>query len=335
MENSKSNIINNNNVINNNINNNIINTNNVINNYSLSTINPYLKSDNFKDKHVIITGSAGAIGSSVLIKLLQCGSKVVAFYHKTIPNSSQIIPYINNKSVIFIQLDFEKVSLKITEKFKEAITFLGGILDILIFCHGKYFKGDFRTVRTLDLDQNYKINVRANFHFLSLAVPFLKMTKGNVVMLSAMESKIVENGNFLHALAKSMINSLIQNSALELASFGIRINGVAPSFVESDFRNKSLTDNMARIYLQQMKGYHLLNKQFQTPDEIANIIIFLASKEAEFMTGEIVYIDSGYELNHDTSFMQKHKIPNQNKDNNKDNNKNNQYYGSNIINNNK
>ena len=342
MEISNSNIINNNvnnnvnnnnvnnNFINNNINNNVINTNNVINNYPLSTINPYLKTENFKDKHVIITGSAGAIGSSVLIKLLQCGSKVVGFYHKTIPNSSQLIPYINNKSLIFLQLDFEKVSLKITEKFKEAITFLGGILDILIFCHGKYFKGDFRTARTLDLDQNYKINVRANFHFLSLAVPFLKITRGNVVMMSSMESKIVENGNFLHALAKSMINSLIQNSALELASFGIRINGVAPSFVESDFRNKTLTDNTARIYLQQMKGYHLLNKQFQTPDEIANIIIFLASKEAEFMTGEIIYIDSGYELNHDTSFMQKYKIPIQNKNNNK----NHQYQGSYIINNN-
>ncbi len=313
-------------------NNNINNINYITNNNSLSSLNPFLKSENFKDKHVIITGSTGAIGSSVLFKLLQCGSKIVAFYHKTIPNNPQLTPYINSKSLIFIQLDFEKISVKITDKFKEAITYLGGILDILIFCHGKYIKGDFRSVLTADLDKNFKINVRANFHFLSLAVPFLKITKGNVVMISSMESKIVERGDFLHALGKSMINSLIQNSALELASFGIRINGVAPSFVESDFRNEAMTANWNRIYLQQMKGYHLLNQNFATPDEIADVIIFLASKEADFMTGEIVSIDSGYELNHDTSFMQKYEIPTPKS---KDNNKINQYDGSNInINNN-
>ena len=190
--------------------------------------------------------------------------------------------------------------------------FLEGILDILIFCHGKFFQGDFREAKTLNFDKNININVRANLHFLSLAVPFLKITKGNVVMISSVEAKICEKGEFLHALSKSMINSLVQNSALELASFGIRINAVAPSFVDSEFRKSAMGEELNIKYLNQLKGFHLLNKKVMAPDEVADVILFLASNEANFMTGEIVNIDCGFELNHDTSFIQKDEIENDN-----------------------
>ena len=272
------------------------------------SLNHYINSGNFKDKHIIITGSTGAIGSCVLINLLQCGSKIVAFYHKSLPSNPDLNPYITSKKLIFIQSDFDNISSKLTDKFKEAVYLLGGILDILIFCHGKFFQGDIRSAKTINFDSNIKINVRANFHFLSLAVPFLKITKGNVVMISSIETKIVERGDFLHALGKSMINSLVQNSALELASYGIRINAVAPSFVQSGFRKDAMSEINNKKYLEQMKEFHLLNQKLATPEEIADVILFLASNDAVFMTGEIVGVDCGYELNHDLSFLQKDEI---------------------------
>ena len=255
-----------------------------------SSLNEYIKSGNFKNKHIIITGCTGAIGSEVLYRFLKCDSKVVAFYNKGNPNIQELDSYINSKKLLFIQLDFEKITTKITDKFKEAITFLEGILDILIFCHGKFFQGDFRTVKTINFDKNININVRSNLHFLSLAVPFMK----------------------------------VQNSALELASFGIRINAVAPSFVESDFRKEAMSEEMNIKYLNQMKGFHLLNKKIMEPGEVADVIMFLASKDAGFMTGEIVNIDCGFELNHDSSFMVKDEIEQDNfLQNNEENNINN------------
>jgi len=297
------------------------------NNFS-SSLNYYIKAKSFKDKHIIITGGTGAIGSCVLYNLLQCGSKIVAFYHKTIPSNPILNPFITSKKLIFIQIDFDIISSKLTDKFKEAMAFLEGILDILIFCHGKFFQGDFRSIKTINFDHNLKINVRANFHFLSLAIPFLKITKGNVVMISSMETKIVEKGDFLHALGKSMINSLVQNSALELASYGIRINAVAPSFVVSGFRNDAMSEIKNNKYLEQMKGFHLLNQKLSTPEEIANVILFLASSDAAFMTGEIISVDCGFELNHDLSFLQKDEISNI------DFEENNNIINNNIINNN-
>jgi len=275
------------------------------NNKELNSLRNYIKSGYFKDKNIIITGSTGAIGSEVLYKLLKCGSKIVAFYNESIPNLKELSEYINTSKLKFIQLDFEKISTKLNDKFTEAITILGGILDILIFCHGKFLQGDFRNSNTTNFDKNIKINVRSNLHFLSLSIPFLKITKGNVVMISSIETKIVEKGDFLHALSKSMINSLVQNSALELASYGIRINAVAPSFINSKYRKEALKNEMNKKYLNQMKGFNLLGKELINPGEVADTILFLASNEANFMTGEIINIDCGFELNHDTSFLYK------------------------------
>jgi len=275
---------------------------------SSSPISNYLKSQTFKNKNIIITGATGAIGSEVVQKFLDCGAKILGFIHHSNKINPDLADYIKTGQLQFIQLDLND-SLRITEKFKDAMIFLKGKLDILVFCHGKFFGGNVRTIKTDSFDQNMNINVRANFHLLSLSVPFLKITKGNVVMVSSMEAKIVEKGEFLHALSKSMINSLVENSALELASFGVRVNAVAPSFVTSNYRvNPLMREKDNEEYLSQMKEYSLLGKRLAEPGDVADTILFLASNEANFMTGEVVTVDCGFELNHDLSFLQEDEI---------------------------
>ena len=211
-----------------------------------------------------------------------------------------IVRFVSTAPVPYIVTEL-KYSQTITDNFKEAMIELKGKLDILICCHGKFFTGNVIDTAADDFEKNININVRANFHLLSLSVPFLKITKGNAVMISSIDAKIVEKGVFLHALSKTMINSLVENSALELASFGVRVNAVAPSFVNSSYRSNALNDN--KKYLEMMKEYCLLNKKIVEPEEVADSILFLASDEARFMTGEIMTIDCGFELNHDLSFM--------------------------------
>jgi len=100
-----------------------------------------------------------------------------------------------------------------------------------------------------------------------------------------------------------MLNSLIQCAALELAPYGVRVNGVAPGMTDTNLRvTKDFNEVQNKQYLERMSSYFLLNKQVLKPNDVANAIIFLASEEAKFMTGEILVVDNGYTLNHDLSF---------------------------------
>lgn len=98
-----------------------------------------------------------------------------------------------------------------------------------------------------------------------------------------------------------MINSLIECSALELAPFGIRVNGVAPTITKTKFR-KDLSDKENELYLESMKEIHILNQDVLKPNDVVNTILFLSSNDAKFVTGEIVIVDNGYSLNHDLCF---------------------------------
>ena len=273
---------------------------NILNKMSLEK-GRYKEYEIFKNKNVIITGATGAIGSELTTKFLQYGANVVGFIH----NESKINPFLQ-KYVQIGKLKYILIELKygntITDNFKQAMMFLKGRLDILVCCHGKYFEGNVTDTDVEEFDQNININVKANFHLLSLSVPFLKISKGNAVMISSVTSKIVEKGDFLQALNKNMINSLIENAALELASFGVRVNGVALGTVNSDYRKNSFRENNEK-YLEMMKNFNLLEKKNLEPENVADAILFLASDEAGFMTGEIMTMDNGFELNHDLSFI--------------------------------
>ena len=113
-------------------------------------ISSYLRTNTFKNKNVIITGASGAIGSEVVQKLLLCGAKILGFIHKQNKISPILVDYLNSNQIQFIQIDFND-SQKITEKFKEAMIFLGEKLDILIFCHGKFVARDVRNKKLIIL----------------------------------------------------------------------------------------------------------------------------------------------------------------------------------------
>lgn len=104
-------------------------------------------------------------------------------------------------------------------------------------------------------------------------------------------------------ILQTMLNSLIQCSALELAPFGVRVNGVAPGMTNTEFRvTDEFNKKENKEYLEKMSEFYILNRRILEPADIANTILFLASDDAKFMTGEILSVDNGYSLNHDLSF---------------------------------
>ena len=216
----------------------------------MDSTNYFLSSDNncFKDKHIIITGATGGIGSILTETLYNLGASL-----EKLKSKFHTLLFSRPQNIISHQPLYEIIDLEnpkqITLQFPSIMKKLKGRLDILIMCHGKYSISLIKTCSVLQFDTMMNINVRSVFHLLSLSTPFLKITKGNVVIVSSLESKVQSKFGPLNTITKSMINSLVQCSALELSSFGIRINAVAPGITNTLHR---LSQNLKNLITRNL-----------------------------------------------------------------------------------
>ena len=259
----------------------------------------------FAGKNVLITGATGGIGSLLMASLAYLGAKVAVI----VKDLKKLQDVLNDRNIKRELIHVEKMDFKLDQNYREVFTNimmkLGGKLDMLFLCHGYFENGEIIETDLKEYDVSVNINTRSMMSLMSLATPFLKYTQGNIVLISSMESFIPVKGSFLNTVTKSMVNSLIKNAALELASFGVRVNGVAPGVTNTKLRIDKLEEPKERnnqIFLQNAGMNNLLSKNVLEPGDIVDAILFLASDDAKFVTGEIIKIDNGYSLNHDLCF---------------------------------
>lgn len=285
----------------------------------------------YKNKNILITGATGGIGIVLVETLSSLGANLLLISHdeekikkkfhnllneeESINDNSSEHIHINSNSINKIQyeiIDLENPK-EINSKFPLCLKKMKARIDNLFICHGIYSSCSIKDCSKENFDKIININVRSVFHILSICVPFLKLTKGNCVIISSLESFIPVKNGFLNTTSKAMINSLVQNSALELSSFGVRINAVAPGITNTEHRNESNENNDNNISsfmgmwnntgMMRSKGEAFpLGKSILQPSNIVDTILFLGSDEASFITGEIIQNDNGYGLNHDLSF---------------------------------
>lgn len=259
----------------------------------------------YQGKGILITGATGGIGSLLMSTLVHLGARVVALVKDEKKLKEVLQEYnISPNKVQSEKMDF-KINTNYREIFTKIMTKLKGKLDIMFLCHGMFAQGEIMETILKEYDEAININTRSIMSLISLATPFLKHTKGNVVAISSLESFIPVKSSFLNTVSKSMVNMIIQNSALELASFGIRINGVAPGITNTMFRRNELEEPKEKNneeYMKKAGMSNLLSQEVVEPGDVVDVMLFLGSDDADFVTGEIIKVDNGYGLNHDNSY---------------------------------
>ena len=267
----------------------------------------YYKYENpnyYKDKGVIITGATGGIGYLLTTTLIELGARVLALVKNEKKLKELFSSYINNGTLQYQIFDFAR-EIDYRQTFSEIMMKLGGKLDVMFLCHGYFSHGDIMDTTIREFDELLIVNSRSVMAMISLATPFLKYTKGNIVVISSLESFIPVKNSFLNTTSKCIVNSIIQNSALELASFSIRVNGVAPGITNTNFRLEDFEEPKEKnhsMYMKKKAYNNLLSESLIQPDEVVDVMLFLGSDDAGFVTGEIIKVDSGYSLNHSKSF---------------------------------
>ncbi len=175
---------------------------------------------------------------------------------------------------------------------KNVVEQLGGI-DVLINAAGIILNGTVENTSLKDWDRMFEVNLRAPFYLMRCSVPHLAKRKGAVVNVSSVNGLRAFPNVLAYCVSKSGVDQLTRCAALELAPKGIRVNAVNPGVVMTELhRTSGMDDDAYSQFLERGKTTHPLGRVGR-PEEVAELILFLASERAGWITGACVPIDGG------------------------------------------
>jgi NAD(P)-dependent dehydrogenase (short-subunit alcohol dehydrogenase family) len=243
-------------------------------------------------KKIIVTGASSGIGRATGERFLDEGASV-ALVGRSESALEEVI-YRDNKNGFVVVADL--TDEKQTERcIAQAVEMMGG-LDIVVNAAGILKAGRIEDT-TLDLwDEMMNVNLRSIFHLMKLAVPHLERSRGNIVNVSSVTGPRSFPGVLAYCVSKAALDQLTRCAALELAAKGIRVNAVNPGVVVSGLhRSGGMNEEAYASFLEHSKTTHPLGR-VGSPEEIADLIYFLASDRASWITGATVSIDGGRAL---------------------------------------
>lgn len=168
-----------------------------------------------------------------------------------------------------------------------------GGLDVLVNAAGIIASGTWETTDLAALDEMMDINVRAVFDLTRRAIPLLRERKGNVVNVSSVTGTRAFPGVLAYCVSKAALDQLTRCLALELAPEGVRVNAVNPGVVRTGLHLSGGMDEATYAkFVEHSTTTHPLGR-IGRPDEVAELIVFLASEKAGWVTGDTVAIDGG------------------------------------------
>jgi NAD(P)-dependent dehydrogenase (short-subunit alcohol dehydrogenase family) len=175
---------------------------------------------------------------------------------------------------------------------EEAVERFGG-LDVLVNAAGIISNGTVETTPLEDWDAMMNVNLRSVFQLMQLAVPHLERRPGNVVNVSSVTGLRAFPGVLAYCVSKAGVDQLTRCAALELAPKGIRVNAVNPGVVVTNIhRRGGMADDSYAAFLEHSKKTHPLGR-VGAAEEVAELILFLASDRAAWITGATHSIDGG------------------------------------------
>jgi glucose 1-dehydrogenase len=243
------------------------------------------------EKCALVTGSSQGIGEAVAVRLAEEGANVVVNYHTHPEGAERVVEQIRGmgRKTIAIQADLGHAQ-EVQRLVQESVRALGR-LDILVNNAGVEKNADFWKVTEADYDLVMNVNLKGVFFATQSFVGHLMETKrpGKVINMSSVHEELPFPHFASYCMSKGGIRMMTRDLAIELAPFGITINSIAPGAIETPINTKLLNDPAKLNALLTNIPLHRLGK----PGDVAGIAAFLASSDADYITGTTIFADGG------------------------------------------
>ena len=216
-------------------------------------------------KTALVTGASGGIGKSIKESLI-------------------------NEQIEVISPSRSELDLSSSESINDFLTNLSKSIDILVNNAGILKVGKHNELSSSDFQEILQVNVIAPFVLMSKLSDSMKENKfGRIVNISSIWSQVSREGRSIYSASKAAVDSLTRSFALELSSYNILVNSIAPGYVNTELIKK----NNSQTELDYIKKNIPLGR-FAETSEIANLVTFLCSEKNSYITGQVIIIDGGY-----------------------------------------
>jgi len=244
------------------------------------------------DRVALITGASSGIGRATALKFACAGTKV-ALVARDSGKLAKVVGEIEAKGEVAkaIAADVTNES-DIDRVVSETVATFNGI-DVLVNAAGIIMSGTIESTTLDDWDYMMNVNVRAPFYLIQRSLPYLVERRGNIVNVSSVTGIRAFPGVLAYCASKAAVDQLTHCIALEVANKGVRVNAVNPGVIVTQLhRTGGMTEDAYGNFLEHSKTTHPMGRVGK-PEEVAELIYFLASENAGWITGVSCPIDGG------------------------------------------
>jgi 3-oxoacyl-[acyl-carrier protein] reductase len=244
-------------------------------------------------KRVVITGANGGIGYAISELLLKNNAKLDLIYHK---NKQNIERLINDYPDKIQDIDIHQVDLIKDKELEDVVSNITRTKSVDIFIHAPTYPTSHRAIMNTEwseFQKNIELQSKAFFQITKFLVPHMKKQKmGRII--SILTSYVVNeppSGLSDYVVAKYSLLGLSKCMATELGKFGIRVNSISPSIV-----NTPLIDKLPSKFKEIVSSQIPLENKFAEPSDVAGLALFLCTESSNYISGENILLTGGYSM---------------------------------------
>jgi 3-oxoacyl-[acyl-carrier protein] reductase len=251
-----------------------------------------------QNRTALVTGASRGIGRATAAALAAAGAHVLVHYGRSVEEAESLVAEIQTKggraNAISADLSTPDGAALLAKKVRAII---GNKLDVLVLNAGVSKSARIGDYTVEDFDSLFATNVRGPFFLVQQLLPVLG-EGSSIVVISSLGARMVvgkpglENPSILaYASTKGALETLVKNWAAILGPSGIRVNAVAPGIIDTDMSNftKTETGREAALGMQALK-------RLGKPEDVADVVAFVASDAARWITGASIPVDGGSKL---------------------------------------
>jgi 3-oxoacyl-[acyl-carrier protein] reductase len=245
-----------------------------------------------KDQVAMVTGGSRGIGRAIVKALAVEGARTAFVYHGNKTAADSLVEEVSASGGTTLALQADVAQAEEAQRCVERVQKEWGRFDILVNNAGIIRDDLFVRMEPDAWQAVLQTNLGGTYNFCrAVAYTMMKQRRGRIINISSVAAEHVNQGQTNYAASKGAINSFTRALAVELAPRGVTVNAIAPGFIATDM-SEAVRNKAGELIEKKFIPLRRLGK----PEDIARVVVFLASEDSAYLTGQVLTVDGGLSL---------------------------------------